>query len=305
MHPAWLAPWEHCVPCTDYGPPDMTDNLLERCTAPYERFDAAPSPKHAAWAAMFNTGEDCENCEANVDAYASEMTCRPGDEDGEDDGQPAEEDGEDDEQPAEEDGKDDEQLAEEEGEDDGQLAEEDGEDDGRPSPFHALGYQYHPMVPITLTNRRLSYRVPIPEPGTAWLAPRTFSDVFNRNLTLLMNDDRRSYGRVVSYIIRQSLTFRCMDTHDWISNHRPSQFGAFHTGMVHQPGAEEHTINTAALRMHMQPHMLESLLAEWPQRILRVLNIQHAQAGLLYIIGGLSDGRLIIRHDPDYALGLG
>ena len=75
--------------------------------------------------------------------------------------------------------------------------------------------------------------------------------------------------------------------------------------MVYQPGAEEHTINTAALRMHMQPHVLESLLTEWPQRLLRVLNIQHGQAWLLYFIGGLSDGSLIIRHDPDYALGLG
>ena len=85
MHPAWLAAWEHGFPCTDYGPPDGTDNLLERCTAAYERFDAAPLPKHAAWAALSNTGEECENCEAIVDAYASEMTGRPGDEDGEDD----------------------------------------------------------------------------------------------------------------------------------------------------------------------------------------------------------------------------
>ena len=239
------------------------------------------------------------------DGGSGTLAGQPAEEDSEDDEQPAEEDGEDDEQPAEEDSEDDEQPAEEDGEDDGQPAEEDREDDERPSLFHALGYQYQPRVPITLTNRRLMYRVPIPEPGTAWLTPPTLSDVFNRNLTLLTNDDRRSYRRVVSYIFRQSLTFRWMDTHDWISNHRPPLFGAFHTGMVYQPGAEEHTINTAALRMHMQPHMLESLLAEWPHRNLRVLIIQHGQAWLLYIIGGLSDGSLIICHDPDYALRLG
>ena len=111
-------------------------------------------------------------------AYASEMTSRPAEEDGEDDEQPAEEDDEDDEQPAEEDGEEYEQPA-----------EEDGEDDGRLSLFLVLGYQYQPRVQITLTNRRLSCMVPIPEPGTAWLAPRTFSDVFNRNLTLLTNDE--------------------------------------------------------------------------------------------------------------------
>ena len=93
-----------------------------------------------------------------------------------------------------------------------------------------------------------------------------------------------------------------MDTHDWISNHRPPPF---HTGIIYQPGAEEHTINTAALRMHMHPHMLESLLAEWPQRILRVLNIPHRQAWQLYFIGGFCDGSLIISHDPDYTLWLG
>ena len=72
--------------------------------------------------------------------------------------------------------------------------------------------------------------------------------------------------------------------------------------MVYQPEAEEHTINTAALRMHMQPHMLESLLAEWPQPILRIFNIQHGEAWLLHLIGASSDESLTIRHDPDYIL---
>ena len=62
------------------------------------------------------------------------------------------------------------------------------------------------------------------------------------------------------------------------------------------------TINTAALRMHMQPHMLESLLAEWPQPILRIFNIQHGEAWLLHLIGASSDESLTIRHDPDYIL---
>ena len=75
MHPAWLAPWEHGVPCTDYGPPGGTGNLLERCTAAYERFDASESVRND----------------------------RLAEEDGEDDEQSAEGDGEDDEQPAEED----------------------------------------------------------------------------------------------------------------------------------------------------------------------------------------------------------
>ena len=148
MHPAWLAPWEHGVPCTDYG------DLLERCTAAYEHFDAAWPPKHAAWAALFYTGEECENCELNVDAYASEMTGRPAEQDGEDEEQSVEEAG--DEQPAEEDGED----VEEAGEDDEHEMEE------GPSLFQVLGYHYQPRVSITLTNRGL--RVPIPGPGTAW-----------------------------------------------------------------------------------------------------------------------------------------
>ena len=111
-----------------------------------------------------------------------------------------------------------------------------------------------------------------------------------------MNDDRLLYYRILS------LSFRRVDTHDWIFNHRPPPSGSFHTGMVYQPEAEEHTINTAALRMHMQPHMLESLLAEWPQPILRIFNIQHGEAWLLHLIGASSDESLTIRHDPDYIL---
>ena len=209
-----------------------------------------------------------------MDAYASEMTGRP----------------------AEEDGKDEEQSVEEAGEDDEQPAEEDGE----LSLPHVLGYQYQPRVSITLTNGRLHYGVPIPGPGTAWLAPSRFSHAFNRNLTLLMNDDRllsfHYYYRLLS------LSFRRVDTHDWIFNHRPPPSGEFHTGMVYQPEAKEHTINPAALRMHMRPHMLESLLAEWPQPILRIFNIQHGEAWLLHLIGASSDGSLTIRHDPNYIL---
>ena len=178
---------ERKVLARDYGPPDGTGNLLERCTAAYERLDATWPPKHAAWAALFYTGENCENCEVNVDAYASESVRN---------GRTAEEDGEDDEQSAEGNGEDDEQPAEE---------------DVELSLFHVLGYQYQPRVAITLTNPRLHYGVPIPGPGTAWLAPRRFSHVFNRNLTLLMNGDSRPYHQ---YIIRQSLTFRRVDTHD-------------------------------------------------------------------------------------------
>ena len=289
IHSACLAPWEHGVRCTDYGPPDGTGNLLERCTAAYERFDAAWPPKHAASTALFYTGENCENCEVNVDAYASESVRN---------GRPAEGDGEDEEQSAEQDGEDDEQSAEGGGEDDEQPVEEDVE----LSLFDVLGYQYQPRVAITLTNPRLHYGVPIRGPGTAWLAPCRFSHVFNRNLTLLMNDDSRPHHQ---YIIRQSLTFRRVDTHDWILNHGPPPSEAFHTGMVYQPGAEEHTINTAALRMHMQPHMLESLLAEpWPQPILRIFNIQHGEAWLLHSLGASSGGSLTIttRHYPDYIL---
>ena len=279
MHPAWLAPWEHGVPCTDYGPPDGTGNLLERCTAAYERFDAAWPPKHAAWAALFYTGENCENCEVNVDTYASESVRI---------GRPAEEDGEDDEQSAEGDGEDDEQLAEE---------------DVELGLFNVLGYQYQSRVAITLTNPRLHYGVPIPRPGTAWVAPCRFSHVFNRNLTLLMNDDSRPHRQ---YIIRQSLTFRRVDTHDWILNHGPPPSEAFHTGMVYQPGAEERTINTAVLRMHMQPHMLESLLAEpyFQHSTFRNSNIQHREARLLHLIGASSERSLTItiRHYPEYLL---
>ena len=178
MHPAWLAPWEHGVPCTDYG------NLLERCTAAYERFDASESVPNG----------------------------RPAEKDGKDDEQSAEGDGEDDEQSAEGDGEDDEQSAEGDGEDDEQSAEGDGEDDEEDvelSLFDVLGYQYQPRVAMTLTNPRLHYGVPIPGPGTAWLAPRRFSHVFNRNL--MMNDDSRPHHQ---YIIRQSLTSRRVDTHD-------------------------------------------------------------------------------------------
>ena len=243
MHPAWLAPSEHGVPCTDYGPPDGTGNLLERCTAAYEHFDASESVRNG----------------------------RPAEEDGEDDEQSAEGDGEDDEQSAEGDGEDDEQSAEGDGEDDEQPAKEDVE----LSLFDVLGYQYQPRVAITLTNPRLHYGVPIPGPGTAWLAPRGFSHVFNRNI--MMNDDSRPHHQ---YIIRQSLTLGRVDTHDWILNHRPPPSEAFHTVMVYQPGAEEHTINTAALRMHMQPHMLESLLAEpyFQHSTFRIFNIQHGEA---------------------------